>query len=434
MQTAHATLALHGGTPVRSAPYPKHPEIGAEERTEVAEVLDGGPLSGFIASSGAPFLGGPKVRKLEGAFQEYFGVEYAVAMNSATSCLHAAVAALGCGPGDEVIVTPYTMTASAAAILMCNAVPVFADIEPETFNIDPLAIEKAITPHTKAIMVVHLFGHPAAMDPIMSIARAHRLPVIEDASQSPAARYRGAFAGTLGDIGIFSLNQNKTITCGEGGVAVTRHAALAERMRLVRNHGECIVQDRPDVDITNMLGWNYRPTELDAAVSVAQFQKLDKLTEHRVRLAEHLSIRLARFPGLQLPPMFPDATHVYFLYAMKFDAGVWGISRDGFVRALNAEGVPFGAGYVPPLYWQPMYQSKHLYGRVGCPFRCPHYEGDVSYVRGICPVTERMHTRELVTTGICRYPLAEADIEEAIQAIEKVWTHRLELADDIVLP
>jgi len=134
MQTANDTLALQGGTPVRQNPYPRHPEIGVEERNEVAEVLDYGPLSGFIASPGVPFRGGPKVRKLETAFEDYFGVEHTVAMNSATSCLHAAVAALGCGPGDEVIVTPYTMSASAAAILMCNAVPVFADIDPDFFK------------------------------------------------------------------------------------------------------------------------------------------------------------------------------------------------------------------------------------------------------------------------------------------------------------
>ncbi len=422
------SLALLGGPPVREGPYPKHPVIGEEERSAIAEVLDSGPLSGFIASPGEAFRGGPKVKALERAFQEYFGVAHAVAMNSATSCLHAAMAALGCGPGDEVIVTPYTMSASAAAILMCNAVPVFADIEPRCFNLDPAAVERAITSRTKAIMLVHLFGHPAEMNRLLTIAREHQLPVIEDASQAPAARYRGALAGTLADIGVFSLNQNKTITCGEGGVSVTNDANLAERMRLVRNHGECIVEDAPGLDLTNMLGWNYRPTELDAAVALAQFRKLDRLTEHRVRLAEHLTSKLAGFPGLVLPLTASDSTHVYFVYTLRFDAAVWGIHRDAFVRAITAEGIPFSAGYVKPLYWQPMYQRKQLYGSVGCPFLCPHYKGDVQYAPGLCPVTERMHRDEVMLTPICRYPLTESDIDAAVIAFEKIWTHRAKLA------
>ena len=422
------SLALLGGSAVKQSPWPRHPAIGLEERAEVAEVLDSGPLSGFIATSGEPFRGGPKVRKLEAAFQRFFGVEHAVAMNSATSCLHAAVAALRCGPGDEVLVTPYTMSASAAAILMCNAVPVFADIEPHYFNMDPAAIQAGITPRTRAIIVVHLFGHPAAMNEIMALARAHSLPVIEDCSQAPGAYYHGKYAGTLGDIGVFSLNQNKTITCGEGGVAVTGNMALAERMRLIRNHGECIVEDLGEVDFTNMLGWNYRPTELDAAVAVAQFGKLNHLTEHRVRLAEHFTARLAAFPGLTLPSAAPNCTHVYFAYAMKFDASVWGIDRDMFVRAMNAEGIPFGAGYVKPLYWQPMYRTKHLFGSVGCPFRCPHYQGNVSYEPGACPVSERMYLKEVAVTAICRYPVSEEEIDEAVQAIEKVWMFRSQLS------
>jgi len=273
-------------------------------------------------------------------------------------------------------------------------------------------------------MVVHLFGHPAPMDEILTIARRCGLPVVADTAQAPGARYRGELAGSLGEIGVFSLNQNKTVTCGEGGIAVTRDADLALRMQLLRNHGECIVADLPVDDITNILGYNYRLTELDAAVAVAQFGKLHVLTEHRVRLAEYLSGRLAEFPGITVPATAPGCTHVYFVYPIKFDSRTWGIDRNLFVRAMTAEGIHFGEGYSEPLYWQPAYQSKHLFGKVGCPFRCPHYGGSVRYDQGICPVTERMYSEDLLVTSLCRYPHTETDIDDIVAAIEKVWANR----------
>ena len=425
--TCQQALALLGGPAVRTKPFATHPVIGAEERQEVAEVLDSGLLSGFIARAGEHFLGGPKVKKLETAVREFFAVPHAVAMNSATSCLHAALAALGIGPGDEVIVPAYTMSASAASILMCNAVPVFSDIDPVFLNMTLAELEAALTPRTKAILVVHLFGHVAPMDEILRFAMDHGLPVVEDCSQAPGARFHGCLAGTLGEIGVFSLNQNKTITCGEGGVAVTRDANLALRMQLIRNHGECIVESLPLADATNILGYNYRLTELDAAVAVAQFRKLAALTSHRVRLAEYLTRRLDGFPGLTLPAALPDCSHVYFVYPIKFDSHIWGIHRDRFVQALTAEGIPFGAGYSEPLYWQPSYQRKNLFGKVGCPFRCPHYEGSVRYDRGICPVTEKMYTDELLVTSLCRYPHTENDIDDIFAGIEKVWRNRAHL-------
>jgi dTDP-4-amino-4,6-dideoxygalactose transaminase len=425
--TTGETLALFGGPPVRTKPFAAHPIIGPEERQEVAEVLDYGPLSGFIARAGEHFLGGPKVKKLEAAARDFFAVPHAVAMNSATSCLHASLAAVGCGPGDEVVVPAYTMSASAAAILMCNAVPVFSDIDPVFFNMTLAELAARVTPRTRAILVVHLFGHPAPIDEILKFARDRGVPVIEDCSQAPGARFHGCPAGTLGEIGIFSLNQNKTITCGEGGIAVTRDPSLALRMQLIRNHGECIAGSLSLPDTTNILGYNYRLTELDAAVAVAQFGKLVALTGHRVRLAEYLTRRLAGFPGLTLPTTLPDCSHVYFVYPIKFHAPEWGIHRDRLVQALAAEGIPFGAGYSEPLYWQPAYQRKQLFGKVSCPFRCPHYEGDARYDRGSCPVTERMYTEELMVTSLCRYPHSEADIDDIAAAVEKIWENRASL-------
>jgi len=406
---------------MRSREFSTHLDIGEEEHQQILEVLKTGILSGFIASKGDSFLGGPKVRQLEGEFIRYFDVRHAVAVNSATAGLHMAISAIGVGPGDEVIVPPYTMTASASSILMQNAIPVFVDIEDDIFCLDPAQIEKAITPQTKAIMVVHLFGHPADMDPIMAIAKEHSLAVIEDCAQAPGAIYKGRLLGTIGDIGIFSLNQNKIISCGEGGVAITSNPELSEEMQLIRNHGEVIVQDTNRADERCILGWNYRMTELEAAVAIAQFKKLDMLTQWRIELANYLTSKLSRYEGIIPPIARPDCRHVYFKYPIKFDEEMVRFSRNIFINAINAEGIPFTAGYVQPLYLEPLYQRKLCYGRQGCPFTCPQYKGKVNYHKGLCPITEALHNKELILTDLCRFPLTVEDMDDIIRAFEKIF-------------
>lgn len=419
------TLALLGGKKLRIKPFVSGPIIGNEERKLVNEVLKSGKLSGFIAHAGNCFGGGAKVRELEDMFKKYFSCKHAIAANSATAALHMAVAACGVGPGDEVIVSPYTMTASASAILMTNAMPVFADIEEKTYCLDPKQIEKKITSRTKAIIVVHLFGHPADMDAINKIARKHKLYVIEDAAQAPAATYKGKFAGTIGDAGIFSLNQHKTITTGEGGLVVTNDAIIAEKSRLIRNHGEVIVSPMGVKDIVNTLGWNYRMTELEAAVGIGQFRKLNYLTEYRINLANYLTKRLREFnfPGIELPEISKGKNHVYFVYPIKFKEENIGISRSTFVKAINAEGIPLAAGYVKPIYLEPAYQQKLCYGKKKCPFGCPLYKGKVSYRKGICPIAEKMYGKELITTNICHYPVRKNDVDDFVRAFEKVFSN-----------
>lgn len=399
-------------------PFASHPVVGSAEKREVLSVLKTGLFSGFVANAGPAFLGGPKVRRFEELACRYFDSPYAVAMNSATSALHAALGACDIGPGDEVIVTPYTMSASAAAILMQNAVPVFADIDERTFCLDPAQIERKISPRTRAILVVHLFGQPAPIDVIMRLAKKHRLKVIEDCAQAPGARYAGRLVGTWGDIGVFSLNQHKTITTGEGGWALARDKKLALRLRLVRNHGEVVVdhlKDEPDPG--PILGWNYRMTEMEAALAVAQFPKLDRLNRHRVRLAEYLIKAFSKIPGFTPPYLAPQATHVYFLAAFKYDENKVGLSRELFVRAMNAEGIPFGAGYVRPIYLDSIYQNKKIFKRSSFPF-----SPNVHYRRGDCPVAERMHFKELVTTALCRFPLTIKDMAGIAAAAKKVLT------------
>ena len=248
------------------------------------KVLDGGVLSGFLGTWSAAFYGGTMVQKLERDWEAYFNVKHAVSVNSATSGLYAAAGAAGIGPGDEVIVAPYTMTASASAAIVYGAIPVFADIDEETFCITPRSIRERLSPYTKAIIVVDLLGHPAEMDEIMEIARERNLVVIEDAAQVPGATYKGRRAGTLAHIGVFSLNYHKTIHTGEGGVVVTNDSRLADRVALIRNHGEVVVKDKGVDDIVNLVGFNYRMTEIEAAIGIEQLKKLPSLHPPRVAL------------------------------------------------------------------------------------------------------------------------------------------------------
>ncbi|MDD5643843.1 MAG: DegT/DnrJ/EryC1/StrS family aminotransferase [bacterium] len=413
-------LAISGGRKVREKPFVTVPRIGEEEKKHVIDVLDKGILSGFVAGPGEAFYGGNKVKELEGKFRDYFNVKQAIAVNSATAGLHAAIAAVGIGPGDEVIVTPYTMSASATAILMQNGIPVFADIDEKTFCVDPCEVEKKITSRTKAIIAVHLFGQSADMDKIMGIARKHKLFVIEDCAQAPAAKYKEKYIGTIGDIGIFSLNQHKIITCGEGGVAVTNNDELALNIRLVRNHGEVIIDKMEFKNQPVILGWNYRMTELEAAVSIGQFSRLDALTEERRHLAEYLTSKIKGIEGI-VPPFAPDCNeHVYFVYPVKLDANKLKIKRDVFAAALKAEGIPCATGYVRPIYLEPTYRNLKGYGNAGCPYKCPFYDGEISYNSGDCPVCERMHFNELIVLPVCRSPQTERDMDDVAEAVIKI--------------
>ncbi|SFM98474.1 dTDP-4-amino-4,6-dideoxygalactose transaminase [Formivibrio citricus] len=422
-------LALLGGEPVRTQPLPAYNTLGEEERRAVNGVLDGAILSKFLGTWSADFYGGERVQLLERAWEKHFDVAHAVSMNSATSGLYAAVGAAGVGPGDEVIVSPYTMSASAAAAVVYGGIPVFADIDPDSYCISAETIAPKITPRTRAIIVVDIFGHPADMDPIMELARQHNLIVIEDTAQAPGAKYKGRWAGTLGHIGVFSLNYHKTIHCGEGGVAVTNDPRLADRMRLIRNHAETVVKTKGETDIVNMIGFNYRMTEIEAAIAFEQLKKLDKLVAPRQRNAARLTERLLRLPGLIPPKSMGEIEHGYYVYAIQYDAALHGVSRSRFVAALRAEGLPVGEGYVEPLYLQPMYQQRIGFGKNGFPFTYPSYQGTLDYRRGLCPVTETMHFEKLVYADYIHAGLNDQDIDDIATAFEKVIGHIKELTE-----
>lgn len=414
-------LALFGGNKVRENPFPPHPIIGEEEKRAVMQVLESGKLSTFIASPGEHFLGGEKIRQFERDFASYLGAKYAVAFNSATSALHAAVAACGVKAGEEVLVPPYTFTSTATCVLMHNAIPVFVDIKSDIFCLDPAQIERAITPRTRAIIPVHLFGNAADMDEIMAIAEKHNLKVIEDCAQAPGGVYKGRHVGTIGNCGIFSFQETKNIMTGEGGMLITNSEPLAEIAGMVRNHGEMVLESQKQRTYrSDILGWGYRMTELEAAIGIEQLKKLDKLNSQRIELANYLSEGLTPIDGLTPPVVYPYVKHVYYSYPVKYDEDKIGIPRELFIKALTAEGIPFGAGYVRPLYLNPIYHENK-------PFIYNYFGKEISYEKGICPVTERLYEKEIVSTPVCRPPATLADMDDIARAINKILENREEL-------
>jgi perosamine synthetase len=425
-------LAINGGIPVRTKLFPAYNTIGEEEKSAVMKVLDSGNLSQFLGAWHKDFYGGPMIQHFEKDWSSAFGSKYSISVNSNTSGLFTAIGACRIQPGDEVIVSPYTMSASALAPVIYGAVPVFADVDYDNFGMSPESIEKCITPRTKAILVVHIFGNPAKMDEIMAIAKKYNLYVIEDCAQAPMAKYKGKYVGTIGDIGIFSLNYHKHIHTGEGGVIITNNEDLAERCFLIRNHGENIVDPKGVEDKFNTFGYNFRMTEMEAAVGIEQLKKLPALNEERLVNAEYLAKGIGEINGITAPKIEGFSKHVYYLQAFKFNKDIVGIDRNTFVNAIKAE-IPsavlredtplIGAGYVKPLYLQPLYQQRATH----CSFNCEKYKGEVNYSKGICPVTEKLHFEELITHEYMRPGMSKEDMDDVIAAFNKVASNVAEL-------
>ena len=418
---ASGRLALHGGGKTIVEPFRRYNPIGTEEAEAAKGVIESGVLSKFLGCWDPDFYGGPKVQGFERASEAAFGVKHAVTVNSLTSGLIAAVGAIGIEPGDEVIVSPWTMCASATAILHWNAIPVFADIDVNTFCLDPASVEASITPYTKAIMAVDIFGHPADMDALMAIAHRHGLKVISDTAQAIGARYHDRYAGTLADIGGFSLNYHKHIHTGEGGILVTDNDELAERLRLIRNHAEAVVEDKGTTNLVNMVGHNFRLGEIECAIGIEQLKKLELLVARRRRMAERLTRGLTHLPGLKTPTVMPDCTHAYYIYPLVLDIDRLGVSREVICKALEAEGVgALSRGY-QNVHLLPMYQKKIAYGSRGFPWSAEFCRRNVDYRKGICPVAETLHDSRFMGIEMCIYELSDADIDLIATAFRKVW-------------
>lgn len=424
-------LAVLGGRPVRTRPFPAYRTISEAETAAARRVLESGILSRFLGAWHPDFYGGPEVQAFEREWADSFSARHAIAVNSCTSGLYAAVGAAGCGPGDEVICSPYTMAASATAALIFNAVPVFADIDPMTYCLTAETIKARVSPRTKAIIVVHIFGQSCDMGPIMELAAERGLIVIEDCAQAPFARYKNRPVGTLGHMGVFSLNYHKHIHTGEGGIVTTSDGEFAERIQLIRNHAEAVVDKHAPASLVNMIGFNFRLGEIEASIGRCQLAKGPELIAARKDNVRYLEGKLAGLPGLSMPKIGAAGDHVYYVHALSYDAEVTGVPREAVVQALKAELPPtelregerplVGQGYVKPLYLLPMYQELTAYGTVQCPFRCPHYDGRPNYAKGSCPNAEAAHFERVITHELFRPPMTRADLDDVAAAFHKIF-------------
>ncbi|MBQ6219288.1 MAG: DegT/DnrJ/EryC1/StrS family aminotransferase [Methanosphaera sp.] len=344
------------------------PIITDEEIEAVTEVLK----SGMLAQ-------GPKVEEFQNKFAQYSDAKYGIATSSGTTALHTALVAAGVEQGDEVITTPFTFAATSNSILYSNATPVYADIDPKTFNLNPEKIEEKITDKTKAIMPVHLYGQPADMDPILEIAEKHDLKVIEDAAQAHGSTYKGKKIGSIGDLGCFSFYPTKNMTTGEGGMVTTNDEELAEKSSMVRAHGESKRYEQ------SLLGYNYRMTDIAASIGLVQLKNIDQINKKRNENAEYLSEGLSDVKGITTPEIAENVTHVFHQYTIRVSK-----DRDAFKDFLTQKEIGTGVHYPIVLYKQPYYQNIGLTGN------CPEAELAANQVISL-PVHPSLTQEELDT-------------------------------------
>lgn len=327
------------------------PDIGEAEIASVVAALRRGEISGSF---------GQTIPEFEAKFAAFCGCQYGIAVNSGTAALQLAVAAAGIGRGDEVLVSASTNIATALAAYHNNAVPVPVDSEEMTWNLDPDLIEGLITPRTRAIIPVHLFGHPAAMDRICEIARRHNLIVIEDCAESHGATWQGTMTGAFGDMGCFSFYANKIITTGEGGMVVTNDTKLAERLRLLRN----LAFGKPRF-YHEVAGYNFRMTGCQAAMGLAQLVRIDQFISKKRRVADIYNRYLGKVKGVRLPAEVPGARNVYWMYAVTIEPE-FGVSRDAVAQHLSEEGVETRTFFCP-MNQQPFLRQQEGFREIACP-------------------------------------------------------------------
>lgn len=413
-------LAILGGKKaIPEGVCKKWPFITDEDKKAVMAVLDYGLVSSDT----------PQIEALQKEWAAYIGAKHCLTTNSGTAALHMSVAACGIGPGDEVIVPAYTFVATGTSVLHHNAIPVFVDVEPDTWNIDINKIEAAITPYTKAIMPVHLNGYPADMDEINKIAKKHNLIVIEDACQSHGAEYKGKKTGTLGNLAGFSLNSWKNLPAGDGGLFVTNDDDYLERALMVREFGERIYKGQRRQYRSYAMGWMYRTTDLVAAFARSQLKRLDAMNECRFRNAEILYKALLEYDFITLPKYKTDRTCVYWAFPLMLsakDAGYADISesdfRDWVSEALTAEGLRICSWQRCTLPAQSIFRDKIGYGK-GSPWSDPSYKGNVTYNPEEYPVSQSVCDRTTWLFNMYFWPQTAEDIKYAIIAFEKVFSN-----------
>jgi perosamine synthetase len=394
-------LALNGGPKTKNTPFGTGKRFGFEEAKELLEALEQNTLFYHF---------GTKVKKFLSDFNDIYGVRYSVAASSGTAAIHVALGAAGITVGDEVITSPITDQGTLVGILYQNAIPVFADLDPHTYNMDPVSIESRITPRTKAIIVVHLAGNPCDMDAIMEIAGKHGLKVIEDCAQSYLSRYKGRLVGTIGDYGCFSTNDFKHISTGDGGMVTINsgdendyRAAHAFADKNYERFGSSVSRD------LRHLAPNYRMTELQGAVGIAQLKKLADICTKRTRHG------ISGLQGVSPHAVAEGNECTYWFYMLRVDEEKLSCTREEFSKALSLEGIPNQAGYIPDVvYMQPLFQNREAYPGSHFPFDLT----GITYNRGLCPHAEAI-LKTAIRIGVSEF-YSEGDIEDIINGVRKV--------------
>jgi dTDP-4-amino-4,6-dideoxygalactose transaminase len=421
--TTAEKLAIEGGTPVRTRPFPTindalGRDVGDAELALLEEVIRSGKLN---RNSGT------KVAQLEREWAERFGVARAVASTSGTAAIHVAMGALALNPGDEVITTPITDWGTVGPIMAQGCVPVFADVDPRTYCLDPASVAARVTSRTRAIVAVHLLGHPCDVDAIQAIAQRHNLLLVEDCAQATFARWRGHLVGTIGDIGCYSLQQSKIISTGDGGMTIANDPELGERAALFADKGWPRGARQTGRREHRIFGLNYRMTELQGAVALAQLAKAESFIARRRAAAAVLTEQLRNVPGILTPPEVAGAEPVYWFYLVTLDKSVLRVDQPTFTAALRAEGIPttlLNSGAA--LYLQAPFQRKQVFGASHYPW---DYAGrtleDTDYSPGLCPVAEELtdpaRSRSFLVP--CNEGVTEEDAAELAAAIRKVALH-----------
>jgi len=405
-----STLALHGGQKAVTAVRPVHHRWGAEELARLTAMVDQPSLF---------YVNGPQCSAMLDEFRRTYPLQYAMPCSSGTAALHIAVAALQLPPGSEIITSPITDMGSVIGMLYQQCVPVFADIQPHTYNLDPADVRRRITSKTKALMIVHLAGNPSDLDALMAVAREHNLFVIEDCAQSWGATYRGKPVGLFGDLACYSFNEYKHVSCGDGGIVATNHPKLGPGLaKWGDKHYDRVTHNRnPEA-----LSPNYRMSEPQAAVAAAQLGKLETIIAAHVRLGTRLlnGLRQMALPGIALPDVDPRDTHSFWFCLLRFDATKYRCTRDDFVAALVAEGATAVAGYIPkPVYRYPVFQNHNFFAG-GWPLRDAGLTS-MDYRRVHCPVAEAM-----LADGISlpiTPSLTNEIVDQTVTALGKVARH-----------
>jgi dTDP-4-amino-4,6-dideoxygalactose transaminase len=404
------TLALFGGKPVRTRAFTPWPIFGKEEEKRLLRVLRSGKWGR---------LHGEEVATFEKRFAQMHGCKHAVAVVNGTVSLRIALLAAGVEADDEVIIPPYTFVSTATAVIEANAIPVFADINLDTFNIDPNAVCRAITPRTRAIIPVHFAGQIADMRALKQIAREHNLTIIEDAAHAHAARYENRPAGSLGHFGSFSFQSSKNLTSGEGGIITTDSDTLAEACRSIHSCGR--VEGGVWYEHHRIAG-NYRLSEFQGAVLNAQLNRLEKQTEARDQNGQTLAARLSQIPGLHPQRRLPEITrHSYHLFMLRLDPEQFGAPRSAVLKALQAEGIPCSGGYGYSLPQQPLFKNK-AFG----PY-LPKSRAKLNFAKAQVPNSDLLCREQCIWLEQSLFLGRASDINDIARAFEKIHDHRATL-------